>query len=76
MSQEIITIKKALTKAQEEASDVSEDGTPSPQLMFSDQSDCTVLQFINDKKWSSALKFIKHNRFFNLTFFFKLYDAI
>lgn len=62
VSEEILSIKKALVKAQEERSNWSEEGTPSPQLLLPDQTDSTILQFINEKRWASALKFIKHNR--------------
>lgn len=63
MSQEVATVRKSLIKAQEEYSDLSEDGTTSPQLLFPDHSDSTILQFIQGGKWLSALKFIRHNRF-------------
>lgn len=63
VTQEIVRIRKALTKTQDEYSDLSEDGTPSPQLLFPDQTDSTILQFLQDNKWSSALKFIRHNRY-------------
>lgn len=58
-----MAVKKSLSKAQEESSDLSEDGTPSPQLLFPDHTDSSIVQFINEKKWSSALRFIRQNRF-------------
>ena len=62
VSEEVVPIRKSLMKAYEEYWDTSEDGTSSPQLLFPDQSDSAILQFVNEEKWICALKYIRHNR--------------
>ena len=62
VAEDVEPIRKALIKAYEEYWDTSEDGTSSPQLLFPEQSDSIVLQFINEGKWACALKYIRHNR--------------
>ncbi|CAH0386341.1 unnamed protein product [Bemisia tabaci] len=67
ISVDVISIKVALGKAQDEAMDLSDQGTPTPTpspspLPVSDHPEGTLLEFIQESKWNAALYFVRQNK--------------